>query len=98
MDATVLSAHVALCSGDDLESVKELVLHPMDATVASVSSRFSTCFTSNTFGCYCTGFSLPGGIMPSSGFNLTGGIMSSTGFSLPGGTMLKHNHANTMSA
>ena len=41
MDATVLSAHVALCSGDDLESVKELVLHPMDVTVASVSSRFS---------------------------------------------------------
>ena len=26
LDATVLSAHVALCSGDDLESVKELVL------------------------------------------------------------------------
>jgi hypothetical protein len=70
----------------------------MDATVASVSSRFATCFTSNAFGCYCTGFSLPGGIMPWSGFNLTGGIMSSTGFSLPGGTMLKHNHTNTMSA
>jgi hypothetical protein len=35
LDATVLSAHVALCSGDDLESVKELALHPMDATVAS---------------------------------------------------------------
>ena len=41
MDATVLSAHVALCSGDDLESVKELVLHPMDATVASVAVDFS---------------------------------------------------------
>ena len=40
MDATVLSAHVALCSGDDLESVKELALHPMDATVASVAVDF----------------------------------------------------------
>ena len=29
-----------LRSGDDLESVKELVLHPMDATVASVAVDF----------------------------------------------------------
>ena len=37
MDATVLSVHVALHSGDDLESVKELVLHPMDATVSVIA-------------------------------------------------------------
>ena len=54
LDATVLSVHVALRSGDDLDSVKELALHPMDATVASVSSSFSTYFTSTSFGCYCT--------------------------------------------
>ena len=51
MDATVLSAHVALCSGDDLESVKELALHPMDATVASAIPEVALL--------PCTGFVIP---------------------------------------